>query len=110
MPDEWQHVAVSYQMGEWWNVYLDGEVLIEYPAEDQELVPTADDLLIGVEEPLGLSRFYSGDIDEFVLYDRGLTQEELQEVMGGGSALAGEPRGAALHAVGRRQGQLLAVT
>jgi len=81
--DEWQHVAVSYQMGEWWNVYLDGEALIEYPPEDQELVPNADDLLLGVEEPLALNRYYSGDIDEFVLYDRGLTQEEIQEAMEG---------------------------
>ena len=70
-------------MGEWWTVYLDGEALIEYPPEDQALVPNGDDLLLGVEEPLALNRFYSGDIDEFVLYDRGLTQEELQEVMDG---------------------------
>jgi hypothetical protein len=54
VPDEWQHVAVSYQMDEWWTIYLDGEVLIEYPAENQELFPNTDDLLLGVEEPLGL--------------------------------------------------------
>ncbi|MBT3268379.1 LamG domain-containing protein [Candidatus Poribacteria bacterium] len=87
VPDEWQHVAVSYQIDEWWAVYLDGEILVEYPAENQELVPNTDDLLLGVEEPLGLDRFYNGGMDEFVLYDRGLTQDEIQEVQAGMAAL-----------------------
>lgn len=81
--DEWQHIAVSYQIDEWWIIYLDGDALIEYPPENQELVPNADDIVLGVEEPLGLDRFYNGDMDEFALYDRGLTQEEVQEMMAG---------------------------
>ncbi|MEO2005169.1 MAG: LamG domain-containing protein [Candidatus Poribacteria bacterium] len=81
LPKAWQHVAVSYQKGEWWNVYLNGELLIEH--QDQDLVPNTDDLLVGVEEPLALQRFYNGEMDEFVLYDRGLTQDEVQEVQAG---------------------------
>jgi len=85
--DEWQHIAVSYQIDEWWTIYLDGEPLIEYPPENQELVPNADDLVLGVEEPLALNRYYSGDMDEFVLYNRGLTGAEIQEMMAGMAAL-----------------------
>lgn len=83
LPKKWQHLAVSYQTREWWTVYLDGEILIDHDSQNQTLVPNADDLLLGVEEPLALDRFYSGDMDEFVLYSRGLTQAEIQEVRRG---------------------------
>ena len=51
--DKWQHVAVSFQSGEWWTVYLDGEVLIDYPKNGNELVPIDAPLLLGREDPPG---------------------------------------------------------
>ena len=80
-PDVWQHVAVAWDPTEFWNVYLDGEVLIEYPKQDDELVPKSDPLLIGTE--LNMKRFYSGVMDDWALFNRGLTQEEIQALMGG---------------------------
>lgn len=81
--DKWQHVAVSFQSGEWWTVYLDGEVLINHPKQDAELVHVGSSLLIGTEEPFSLNRYYNGDMDEFALFDRGLTQKEIKKIQGG---------------------------
>ena len=78
--DKWQHVAVSFQSGEWWTVYLDGEVLIDYPKNGNKLVPIDAPLMIGMEEPPALNRYYNGVIDEFALFDRGLSQDEVKEI------------------------------
>ncbi|MBC8458097.1 MAG: LamG domain-containing protein [Deltaproteobacteria bacterium] len=79
--DIWQHVAVAWDPKEFWTVYLDGEVLIDYPKQDDELVPKDDPLLLGTE--LNLKRYYNGIMDEWALFDRGLTQEEIKQIMGG---------------------------
>jgi len=85
--DVWQHVAVAWDPKKFWNVYLNGEVLIEYPKQDDELVPGPDPLLIGTE--LNLKRFYSGVMDEWALFSRGLTQDEIEGLMDGiGNLLA----------------------
>ena len=81
--DKWQHVAVSFQRGEWWTVYLDGEVLINHPKEDGKLVPVEAPLLLGTEEPFNLNRYYNGDMDEFAMFNRGLSQNEIKEIQGG---------------------------
>lgn len=80
--DKWQHVAVSFQSGEWWTVYLDGEVLIDYPKNANELVPIDAPLLLGREDPPALNRYYNGVIDEFALFNRGLSQDEVKEIQG----------------------------
>ena len=80
-PDIWQHVAVAWDPKEFWNVYLDGEIIIEHPKQDDELVPKDDPLILGTE--LGMKRHYSGLMDDWALFSRGLTQEEIQEVMEG---------------------------
>lgn len=81
--DLWQHVAVSFQSGKWWTVYLDGEVLIDYPKQGAKLFPNNSPLFLGVEEPFGLNRYYNGDIDEFALFNRGLSQEEIKKIQEG---------------------------
>ena len=81
--DKWQHVAVSFQRGEWWTVYLDGEVLINHPKQDAELVHVQSSLLIGTEEPFSKNRYYNGDMDEFALFNRGLSQKEIRKIQGG---------------------------
>jgi len=80
-PDVWQHVAVAWDPKEFWTVYLDGEVLIDYPKQDDKLVPNNDPLILGTE--LNMKRYYNGVMDEWVLFDRGLTQEEIKELMDG---------------------------
>ncbi|MDE0635742.1 MAG: LamG domain-containing protein [Candidatus Poribacteria bacterium] len=90
--DKWQHVAVSFQRGEWWTVYLDGEVLIDHPKQDAKLVPVESPLLLGTEEPLNLNRYYNGDMDEFAMFNRGLSQKEIRKIQGGiENILAVEP-------------------
>ena len=92
--DKWQHVAVSFQRGEWWTVYLDGEVLIDHPKQDAKLVPVESPLLLGTEEPLNLNRYYNGDMDEFAMFNRGLSQKEIKKIQGGiENILAVEPTG-----------------
>ncbi len=81
--NEWQHVAVSFQRAEWWTVYLDGEVLIDHPKQEGKLVSVESPLILGTEEPLNLNRYYNGDMDEFALFNRGLTQKEIQKIQGG---------------------------
>lgn len=82
-PDIWQHVAISFESGKWWTVYLDGEVLIDYPKRGEKLVPIDAPLLLGVEEPFNLNRYYNGDIDEFALFDRALSFDEIKAIQGG---------------------------
>ena len=36
--------------------------------------------MIGMEEPPALNRYYNGVIDEFALFDRGLSQDEIKEI------------------------------
>ena len=81
--DKWQHVAISFQHGEWWTVYLDGEVLIDHPKQDGKLVPVESPLLLGTEEPFRLTRYYNGDMDEFAMFNRGLSEKEIKDIQGG---------------------------
>ena len=55
---------------------LDGEVLIDYPKTGDKLVPIDAPLLLGREDPPALNRYYNGIIDEFALFNRGLSQDE----------------------------------
>jgi len=90
--DVWQHVAVAWDPKEFWNIYLDGEILIEHPKQDDELVPNSDPLILGTE--LNMKRYYNGLMDEWALFSRGLPQEEIQDLMSGiGNILAVDKAG-----------------
>lgn len=80
-PDVWQHLAIAWDPEKFWTVYLDGEVLIDYPKQNDKLVPNSEPLIIGTE--LNLQRHYNGDMDEWALFSRGLTQAEVKEIMDG---------------------------
>ena len=80
---KWQHVAVSFQSGDWWRVYLDGEKLMDYPEVDGKLYPVEAPLLLGIEQPFTLQRYYNGDMDEFAIYNRGLSQSEIRQIQRG---------------------------
>ncbi|MDQ1327696.1 MAG: hypothetical protein QG641_979 [Candidatus Poribacteria bacterium] len=79
--DEWQHVAVSWDPAKFWNIYLNGEVLIEHPKQNDKLVPNTDPILIGTEKDM--KRFYSGVMDDWALFNKGLTQDEIKQIMAG---------------------------
>jgi len=93
-PDVWQHVAVAWDPKKFWTVYLDGEVLIDYPKQDDKLMPKSDPLFIGTE--LNMKRYYNGVVDEWALFDRGLTQAEIKQIMGGIKSLMSVGPGAKL--------------
>ena len=57
--------------------------LIDYPKTGDKLVPIDAPLMLGTEEPPALNRYYNGDIDEFALFNRGLSQDEIKEIQGG---------------------------
>lgn len=38
---------------------------------------------IKLEEPPALNRYYNGDIDEFALFNRGLSQDQIKKIQGG---------------------------
>ena len=38
---------------------------------------------LGTEEPPALNRYYNGIIDDFALFNRGLSQDEIKEIQGG---------------------------
>ena len=76
----WQHIAVSYQSGKWRTTYLNGEVLFDYPKKDDKLIPLDAPLFLGAEEPLGMNRYYNGDTDDFAIFNRGLSQDEIKQV------------------------------
>ena len=48
-----------------------------------KLQPIESHLLLGTEEPFNLNRYYNGDMDEFAIFNRGLTQKEVQLVQRG---------------------------
>ena len=81
--DKWQHIAVSFQTGDFWTTYLDGKVLINYPKQNEELFPVESPLILGTEEPLNLNRFYNGEMDEFAIFNRGLSEKEIRMVQDG---------------------------
>ena len=81
--NKWQHIAVSFQRAEWWTVYLDGEVLIDHPRQNGKLFPVESPLLLGTEEPLDLNRYYNGDMDEFAIFNRGLSEKEIKKIQRG---------------------------
>ena len=47
---------------------------------ERVLVPIDAPLMIGMEEPPALNRYYNGVIDEFALFNRGLSQDEVKEI------------------------------
>ena len=81
--DKWQHVAVSFKTKDFWTVYLDGKVLIDHPNQNEKLFPVESPLLLGTEEPLNLNRYYNGEMDDFAIFNRGLSEKEIRMVQNG---------------------------
>ncbi len=80
---EWFHIAAVFD-GSDLRLYIDGELLAEAPSP-VGVVPDTD---VAIQ----LGNRFAGSMDDFVLYDRALTVEEIQTDMSG-AVLAVEPRG-----------------
>jgi len=77
VPDQWYHVAMTYDLAAPTSnltVYLDGvqEAVTDFADDD----PGAITLSVGTRT--GTTNFYEGIIDELTLWDRVLTDEEIQ--------------------------------
>jgi hypothetical protein len=80
---EWFHLAAVFD-GSDLRLYIDGEMLSEAPSP-VGVVPDTD-------MPLQVGARFTGSMDDFVLYDRALTVEEIATDMSG-AVLSVEPRG-----------------
>jgi len=86
---EWQHLAVTYKPGEWM-FYHNGELLDTNTSANSNMCPDGKPVVIGDERPM--SRLFQGLIDEVAIFNRVLSQEEIQLIMGGiGNILSVEP-------------------
>lgn len=76
---EWQHLAVTYKPGEW-IFYHNGEALDINEGATTNLVPDGKPVLVGDERPM--DRLFQGKIDEVAIFNRALTEEEVNLIMG----------------------------
>ncbi len=85
----WSHIAITYDKQ---NVkyYKDGKSIFSIPETDAIRV-TANPLLIGNNE---WNEWFTGAMDEVMLFNVVLTEDDIDEIMGGGSSiLAVSPAG-----------------
>ena len=75
---EWQHIALTYEHGNGAKVYQNGE-LIGVGKADRELAANRLPLLIGYE-PWGQAEYFIGDMDDVRLFNRALSEKEIQEL------------------------------
>jgi len=79
----WRHVAISVRSGET-RLYVQGSLLDSGGEVFSQILATSD-LRIGGTLPLG-GRFFKGAIDEVTIYDRALTEAEIQDILAADAA------------------------
>lgn len=77
---EWQHLAVTYKPGEW-IFYYNGEAVDVNEEASTNLVPDGQPVVVGDERPM--DRLFQGKIDEVAVFNRAITEEEVNLIMGG---------------------------
>jgi hypothetical protein len=78
LPEQaWSHIAMTYD-GSWIRIYVDGEEVNSVPSESPAI--TSGDLEIGAASALG--HFFDGRIDEVRIYNRALSEREIQSDKG----------------------------
>lgn len=91
---EWHHIAGVYD-GSRLVIYVDGEEKASMKASG-EMTPTTGPLFIGTKHPGAPSGDYMmGVLDEVIILNRGISQEEVKELMEGAEKLTTsvDPRG-----------------
>ena len=78
----WRHVAFSIKSGDS-RLYVDGNLVGTNGQTFSTIIPTSN-LLIGAGYHNG--RFFKGQIDEVEVFNRALTQSEIQSIVNAGSA------------------------
>jgi len=79
----WTHVAMTYD-GSHLSLYVNG-TFDSYAAATGPIVSTTNAILIGGSVPTGFW-FFPGNIDELTLYNRALSQSEIQSIYNAGGA------------------------
>jgi hypothetical protein len=88
--DEWHHIAGTYD-GEIFKAYIDGEFAEEWQYAGTMPENTAS-VTIG-KRSKAADCYFTGMIDEVVIFSRALSMEEVQESMEGIKTAALEPAG-----------------
>ena len=87
---EWEHLTIVYDSAEEMKrLYVNGELAVE--ANDSVFPNDTKPFNIGAGGDIGTAYFFKGDIDDIGIWDRALSQSEIQTVMeqgvsGGGGA------------------------
>ena len=76
--NKWQHVAFTYESGKRSCFYCDG-IQIGNWQTSKDLPPNNGSLFIGVD-PFWDSEYFIGDMDDVRLFNRALSEKEIQEL------------------------------
>jgi hypothetical protein len=86
---QWAHLAMTFSAGNFLRIYINGELKAETDAAATESIfDNNTSLLIGTDFEIGGAhngqpREFTGIIDEVVIFDRALSDGEIQQVMNG---------------------------
>lgn len=81
---QWHHGTITFKAGDFLRMYVDGELVDESAAGATEsLFDNNTPMRIGVDFNDEDKRFFDGSIDEVAVFNRALTEEEIQTAMKG---------------------------
>jgi hypothetical protein len=81
----WHHIAMTYSQGDHVaRLYVNGLLEATMPRVYNS-VPTGS-VFVGSSTPAGSNEYYDGDLDEITVYDRQLSQAEIQRIVRAGFA------------------------
>jgi hypothetical protein len=84
---QWHHAAISFKGGDFLRMYIDGELANESKAAaTKTLFDNNTPLSIGTDFNDDATRFFDGSIDEVAIFNRALTEAEVQKAMDGNIA------------------------
>ena len=80
--EEWTHLAASRAIDGLLTIYANGEVIGQWQATPTPTSMCQQDLTIGAskDNPSGTVSFFPGLIDEVTIYNRALTDEEIEDI------------------------------
>jgi hypothetical protein len=75
---KWSYLAVTFKPKEW-IFYHNGELVENNKGADSELLPDGKPVVIGDEK--GMSRFFTGIIDEVAIFNKAISEADVNEYM-----------------------------